>query len=309
MFLSCGDALYDVFQTDHPTASQVQLSAHIGGSPLNVALGLARLGNPVEYLTANSRDALGQKLQAFMHAEQIGTQHVVRTDRNTSLAMVSLNQDGHPSYAFYIEGSADVSLTAQDLPDSAPFAAISLGSYSTVVNPIADSLKALVQRAAPDTVIAYDPNVRPSIEPNRQVWWDTFNAIAPHADLIKLSDEDIEFLSPGASIADFARDALSLGAAWVIVTQGPNGAIAFGPQGQIEVPGRQVQVVDTVGAGDTFQAAMLDALNRQGALSKSGVAQADMQQVLQWAIAAAAVTCSRQGADLPSFDDVQEQFS
>lgn len=310
MFLSCGDALFDVFETQHGDAQQVSLSAHIGGSPLNVALGLARLGNPVEYLTANSTDALGQKLQAFMTSENIGTQHVVRTDKNTSLAMVSLNSDGHPSYAFYIEGSADVSLSLDDLPDPTPFEAISLGSYSTVVKPIADSLKALVHRAAANTVIAFDPNVRPSIEPNPDVWWETFNRIAPLSDIIKLSDEDIEFLSPGSSIERFVREALALGAEWVVVTRGPDGAIAHGQSGQvIQVPGRKVAVVDTVGAGDTFQAAMLDALKRNGWLKKSAIANADMRVVLEWAIAAAAVTCSRKGANLPSHTDVQETLA
>lgn len=212
VFLSCGDALFDVFQSDHPTASSVNLNGHIGGSPLNVALGLARLGNPVGFLTANSTDALGQKIQQFIQSNGIDTRFVARTHRNTSLAMVAVNDQGHPSYAFYIEGGADVSLTTEQLPSIDQFEVLSLGSYSTVVEPCASSLRTLVRRAADTKVIAYDPNVRPSIQPDPAVWWETFDAIAPLADLIKLSDEDIEFLSPGQSIEAFASAALAKGA-------------------------------------------------------------------------------------------------
>lgn len=306
MFLSCGDALYDVFQTQNPTPTQTQLTAQIGGSPLNVALGLARLGQPVAFLCANSTDAFGEKIQQFLVSEQIDTQHVVRTDKNTSLAMVSVNEQGHPSYAFYIEGSADVSLTPSDMPDPNQFSAISLGSYATVVQPVAGALQALVAQAGPDTLIAYDPNVRPSIQPDPQVWWDAFDVLAKRADLIKLSDEDVEFLSPGASLEDFAAKALSYGPKWFVITRGGEGARVFGSQGQrIDCPGHAIKVADTVGAGDTFQAAMLDALQRHGWLSPQTIAQADMAQVVDWAIRAAAVTCTRVGADLPRFNDVQ----
>lgn len=307
MFLSCGDALFDVFTQDSPSLTQTDLTARIGGSPLNVALGLARLGRDVGYLTANSTDALGQQIQAFMQAEGIDTRFVVRTDRNTSLAMVSLGHDGHPSYSFYIEGGADVSLQVSDLPDPDQFQAISLGSYSTVVDPAANSLQTLVQSCTPATLVAYDPNVRPSIQPDAQVWWQAFERIASRADLIKLSDEDIEFLAPGQSVEAFAERALAYGPKWVLVTRGGDGAVAFSADQQcVSVPGCSVQVQDTVGAGDTFQAAILDAIAEQQRLSPSTVAQVDMQRVLEWAITAAAITCSRRGADLPTRQDVTE---
>ena len=306
MFLACGDALFDVFQSPSDSLTSLELSAHIGGSPLNVALGLARLGNPVGYLTANSTDALGDKIQTFMQANGIDTRYVARCDRNTSLAMVSVNDAGHPSYAFYIEGGADVSLSRDQLPADSTFDAISIGSYSTVVEPCASSLGAFIARARESSFIAYDPNVRPSIQPDPAVWLDTFEQLGSHADLMKLSDEDIEFLAPGTDIETFARAALELGPVWVVVTRGADGAIAYSRERTVEVPGRKVAVIDTVGAGDTFQAAMLDALNRQGELSRAALADADMQGAVGWAIAAAAVTCSRRGADLPTRDAVLE---
>lgn len=310
MFLSCGDALFDVFTGATPSLTQMDLTARIGGSPLNVALGLARLGRPVGYLTANSTDVMGQQIQAFMQAEGIDTSNVVRTSRNTSLAMVSLGEQGHPSYSFYIEGGADVSLEVSDLPDPNQFQAISLGSYSTVVEPCASSLQTLVQRCSADTLVAYDPNVRPSIQPNAKVWWRTFEAIAARADVIKLSDEDIDFLAPGQSLDAFAERALSYGAKWVLMTRGGAGAVAYSSIGQtIEVPGRQVVVQDTVGAGDTFQAAMLDAIAEQDKLTPSAVRDVDMERVLNWAVTAAAITCSRRGADLPTRKDVEEALS
>lgn len=306
MFLSCGDALYDVFQTDNPSLTQTALTAQIGGSPLNVALGLARLGQPVGFLTANSTDAFGDKIQAFLQAENIDTSHVVRTDKNTSLAMVSLNEVGHPSYAFYIEGSADVSLTPSDMPDPNQFDAISLGSYTTVVQPVAGALQAMIAQAGDSTVVAYDPNVRPSIQPDPAVWWAAFDVLAARADIIKLSDEDVEFLSPGVSLDEFAAKALSYGPKWVVITQGGDGARAWGANGQqINQGGHKITVADTVGAGDTFQAGLLDALQRHGWLSRAAIGQADMAVVMEWAIKAAAVTCTRVGADLPSYDDVK----
>lgn len=308
MFLTCGDALYDVFTSSVPDLATRQLTARVGGSPLNVALGLARLGNDTGFLTANSTDPMGQQIQQFLTDNGVQTQFMASTARPTSLAMVATDVHGVPDYRFYLDGSADVSLAPAQLPQQTQWTAISLGSYSTVVEPCASTLQGFVAACAPHSVIAYDPNIRPSIEPRVSVWLETIKALGQHADLIKLSDEDAAFLAPDQSADEYARSLLGFGARWVLLTRGGDGVSIFSADGEVEhVPGRQVSVVDTVGAGDTFQAGLLHALNQQGSLSKVAIGQANMRQAAEFAIKAAAITCTRQGADLPTLAEVEAE--
>lgn len=299
MFLACGDALYDVFPGDSASSGQITLDANVGGSPLNVAIGMARLGLQTGYLTANSKDALGQKLAKHLAANGVSTDYLAPSDLNTSLAMIALNDQGHPSYSFYLEGCADVSLTKEQCPDPSLFKAISLGSYSTVVEPCASTLAWFADQAQAHALIAYDPNIRPSIQPDRSVWQATVEKLGSIAHVMKLSDEDIAFLAPGTSIADYARACLALGPQWVFITQGGEGSQVFGQNGEhFKVAAPKISVKDTVGAGDTFQAAMIYEIFAQGGPAK--LAELDAERVCRFASHAAALTCERVGADLPT---------
>lgn len=302
MIVVCGEALFDVFANGE-TATGLNLDARVGGSPFNVAVGLARLAQPVCLLTQISRGFLGERLMRALQAEGVDTRTVQRSDAPTTLSLVGLDAQGVPSYAFYGEGCADRLLTPDALAQlPAGVRAINFGSYATVTGATAATQRALVERAHADTLIAYDPNIRLNVEPELAVWQAQIEWMLPRTHLFKSSEEDLDLVYPGRRLASVAEEALARGAALVVVTRGGEGAMAWTAQAQVQTPPVKVEVIDTVGAGDTFQAAMLTWLAEQGALSAAALRALDAAQVrdlLGFATRAAAITCSRRGADLP----------
>jgi fructokinase len=301
----CGEALMDVFAAGE-TATGLMLDARVGGSPFNVAVALARMKQPVAFLSAVSTGFLGDRLMAALQAEGVNTSAVARTAAPTTLSLVGLDAQGVPAYSFYGHGAADRQLHVADLAALTPLAqqvqAMHVGSYATVVEPMASTLRALVEREHQRCLIAYDPNLRLNVDPNLDAWRNTVAWTLSRTHLLKISDEDLGLLQPGVAPADFAAHALSRGVTWVIVTQGGDGAQAWCAHGHVQVPSPHVGVIDTVGAGDTFQAALLTWLSEHQALSASAMAALDLaalEQALRFAAAAAAITCSRRGADMP----------
>lgn len=311
MFLSCGDCLFDVFArpAEESDVSTVSLTGRVGGSPLNVALGLARLGHSAGFLTKLSGDLFGLRIRAFMEREGIDTRFLIPTTRNTTLAMVSLAGDGSARYDFYIEGTADRSVEISDLP-ALPEAvtAIHVGSYSTVVEPTASALRTLLARESGKRFISYDPNIRASIEPDLDLWRSRVRELASLASLVKASEEDLDLLFPGRPVEDVLAEWVSLGAPLAVATRGGDGAIALSRSGaRTSVSGLVVPVADTVGAGDTFQAALLAKLHEDDRLSNAALDALDgddLSALLAFAVKAAAVTCTRRGADLPRRADL-----
>jgi fructokinase len=302
MFLVCGEALYDVFAADEEADGALRLSARAGGSPFNVAIGLARLGHAAALLTGVSRDQLGERLVRHLAREGVETRYLVRSGRRTTLSLVGLDATGAPSYTFYGVGSADCSLTEADMPRLGDdVVGLHFGSYSIAVAPTADAFAALARREA-GRLISLDPNVRLSVEPDVAVWHARIGALLPLAGLVKVSMEDLSALAPGAAAADVARAWRDRGPSLVVVTDGARGAAAWSAAGHVSVPGSAIDVVDTVGAGDAFQAALLAGIldhgvgTRQALSTLSGNAIGDL---LAAAGRAAALTCTRRGADLP----------
>jgi len=310
MFLSCGDALFDLFAEPDADVAKIALSGRVGGSPLNVALGLARLGHPAGFFTKVSSDLFGTRIRGFMARENIDQRFLIPTDRNTTLAMVSLGADGSPAYIFYIDGTADRSIEPAEVPATFPddLEAIHLASYSTVTEPTASALAHLVRQESARRFISYDPNVRASIEPDLDIWRQKVAELMPFAALVKASEEDLDLLYPGRSLDAVIDDWVAAGAEMAVVTRGERGAIATTSSGvKASVGGRQIVVADTVGAGDTFQAALLAGLKERGQLSRAALKTADqsgIEDLLRFAVDAAAVTCSRRGADLPRRADL-----
>jgi fructokinase len=302
MVLVCGEALMDVFSAGE-TPAGLALDARVDGSPFNVAVGLARLGRPVGFFAAISRGFVGERLMRALAAEGVDTRTVVRTDAPSTLGLVGLDEKGVPSYAFYGEGSADRQLglaALAALPSG--WDAIHLGSFATVVAPIAATLRALVERERARALIAYDPNVRLNVEPALEPWRGMLGWMQSRAHLLKISDEDLQLLTPGRAPEAFAADCLARGVKLVVVTRGAEGALGWTARAQAEVPPVPVQVIDTVGAGDTFQAALLTWLAEHDRLSPAGLDGLDataLRELLGFAARAAAITCSRRGADMP----------
>lgn len=302
MFVVCGEALMDVFAAGD-TATGMALDARVGGSPFNAAVGLARLAQPVAFFSAVSRDFLGARLMRALAAEGVNTSAVQRSDAPTTLGLVGLDADRVPSYSFYGEGCADRQLSPDAL-EALPQAvsAIHLGSYAAVVEPTASTLRALVEREHARTLVAYDPNIRLNVEPNLARWRNMLEWMLPRTQLLKISEEDLQLMLPGTSCDAFAANALHHGVKLLVVTRGAEGSVAWTPQAHAIVPSVEVEVIDTVGAGDTFQAALLTWLAEHGSLSASALKSlsgAQLESALGFAARAAAITCSRRGADMP----------
>ncbi|TCP02544.1 fructokinase [Rubrivivax gelatinosus] len=291
----------DVFAAGE-TASGLQLDARCGGSPFNVAIGLARLGQPVAYLGGLSADAAGRRLRAALAGEGVDTRLAPELDAPTTLVMVDVGADARPCYRFLGAGAADRLLppsAAAALP--ADVRALQLGSYALVVAPVASVLRALVEREHRRLVVAYDPNVRAGVEPDVARWREALQWMAPRCRLLKASDEDLAWLYPGVDPADIARGWLAAGVELAVVTRAARGASAWTAVAESHRGAPAVELVDTVGAGDTVQAALLSWLAERGRLAPGGLrlGREDLAAALGFALQAAACTCARRGADLP----------
>lgn len=309
MIIVCGEALFDVFP-DGDNARGYALSASVGGSPFNLAIGLARLGAPSLFFGGLSADLFGRKLAATLAGEGVDIRSAPRPAASTALVMVDLDPDGVPDYTLYGAATADRAVVADDLaalPSGA--AAVHVGSYCMIVEPVASTLRALVMRQRGRSLIAFDPNVRLTIEPDRQRWIDAIAWMLPVTDLLKISDEDLAQLYPDLTPQAFMELALRSGVALVVVTRGGEGVLAAtAALAPLALPALAVDVVDTVGAGDTFQAALLSYLARHAMLTRAALEALDrpaLRAALGFAARAAAITCSRRGADLPRLEEVQ----
>ena len=314
MYLCCGDSLFDLFVDDGTPAgatARISLAGGIGGSPLNVASGLRRLGHASGYYTGLSTDLFGQRQRDWFAREGIDVSLSTSTDRNTTLAVVELDEGGAARYVFYKDGTADTGLAIADLPDALPpeVRVLHFGSYSTAAQPTGRTFEAFATREAGSRIISYDPNLRLSVEPDIERWRALFGTFADAASFVKASDEDIEGLFGANGEERFVADCLARGVQLVCITRGPNGASAFSGDGDAaHSAGVPIQVVDTVGAGDTFQATALHWLGAHGHVGEGPglTGRVDLQGMLSLALKAASITCRRQGANLPTLAELDD---
>jgi fructokinase len=301
MILVTGEALFDLFvSADH--GNGFTFDARPGGSSFNVAIGLARLGQPTAFLGGISADFLGQRLEHLLAEEGIVRHFIQHPPRPTTLSVIGLGPGGVPAYAFYGNG-ADQVVTLEKVPAlAAEIRAIHLSSFSTVIEPVGGTLEALVAREAGERLIAYDPNIRPTIVTEMEIWRQKFARLLPFTHLLKISLEDFHLLFPGAEPAALARSWIAQGPKLVVVTRGAEGASGWTASAEVDVPASPTILVDTVGAGDTYQAALLAGLAETGRLDAralAGLSAANLIELLAFAGKAAALTCSRRGADMP----------
>jgi fructokinase len=305
MILVCGEALFDLFGSEQ--GNGYNFSAQPGGSPFNVAIGLARLNLRAGLCTGISTDFLGTKLMRVLAAEGVDTRQVVRSSAPTTTAFVSLSETGVPEYVFRGETAADRSMDASTLPGVAEATALHFGSYSLVAGSTADLFATLMCDSKNTHFISVDPNVRPTVEPDMARWRARVEHAASCANMLKLSDEDAALLYPGQAIDDLAATLLAHGPALVVITRGERGASAYTATERLDVDGIGTDVIDTVGAGDSFQAALLAGLELRGLLTRDGLENLGREVILslmQNAIVASAITCSRAGANLPCASEI-----
>jgi len=310
MILVCGEALVDLFVDENPDFG-LTAQVTLGGSPMNVAIGLARLEEKVAFCGGISSDRFGLALRRRLQSERVGLDFVVNSDCLTTISVITTDSSGQPSYSFHGEGKADREVGFDMLPNSLPaeVRALAFGSYTLAVAPVADAYLALARREAGRRVISVDPNLRPTVTPNLDDWKKRFGAFLSVADIVKASEEDIAVAyGEDAKIDEVVSGWFASGPSIVLVTHGGNGATSYLKGGEkLSVPGKRINVVDTVGAGDTFHAAILSYLSRSDKLSKERIADLTASQLAlatDFAVTAAAITCSRKGADLPTKAEV-----
>ena len=301
MILCCGECLID-FVPRETREGALAYQPMNGGSIYNTAIALGRLGLKPGFFGGLSTDFFGDQLREGFAASGVDCRLSLTSDRYTVLAFVKLS-DGQARYNFIDEGSASRSITVRDLPRlGSRIDAIHVGSIAMAPEPCGSAYEALAALESPNRVVSYDPNVRPSLVKDRVGFIARANRVAAHADLIKLSDEDLRWFDPNIEAEEFAQAWLRLGAKVVTITRGPEGAVAFTAAHRVEIPGVAVKVADTIGAGDTFTAGILAYLGGKKLLTKPAIAQLsaeDLRGALSYAARAAAVTVSRPGADPP----------
>ncbi len=301
MILCCGEALIDMLPRESH-AGEPAFAPYPGGAVFNTAIALGRLGAQAGFLGGLSRDLFGRMLDDALRAAHVDPSLSPRSDRPTTLAFVTLT-GGQALYAFYDENTALRMLTAEDLPAlPGKVQALFFGGISLAGDPCDAAYAALMEREAPARVTMIDPNVRPGFIRDEAAYRARVGVMMAQADIVKLSDEDMAWFHGPGPVEDHAAALLDAGARVVIVTEGARGARAFAHGIAVSVPAGRTTVVDTVGAGDTFNAGVLAALADAGALQKSALAQIDratLEDALRLGAAAAAVTVSRAGANPP----------
>ena len=302
MILSCGEALIDMLPRTS-TEGEPAFAPYAGGAVFNTAIALGRLGAPSAFFSGISNDMLGQILTDTLEASKVDTAHCARSDRPTTVAFVKL-VNGQATYAFYDENTAGRLLSQDQLPTlPASISTLFFGGISLVNDPAASTYEALQAREAPTRVTMIDPNIRPGFIAGKETEYRArIDRMIARADIVKLSDEDLHWLTGTGDVSTLARQVLEKGPKLVFITEGAAGARAITATQNRFVAATKVTVADTVGAGDTFNAGALTALHEAGALTKSGIgtlSDATLDAALTLGTRAAAVTVSRPGANPP----------
>lgn len=302
MILSCGEALIDMLPRT-TTLGEPAFSPYAGGAVFNTAIALGRLGAPSAFFSGISTDMLGEILTETLEASKVDTRHCARSGRPTTVAFVKL-VDGQATYAFYDENTAGRMLSLDQLPVlPADVGALFFGGISLVNDPAASTYEALQAREAASRVTMIDPNIRPGFIAGKEAEYRArIDRMIARADIVKLSDEDLHWLQGPGDVVALARGIVAKGPKVVFITEGAQGARAITATAERFVPSQKVTVVDTVGAGDTFNAGVLCALHEAAVLTKAGVAalsDAVLDAALTLGAASAAVTVSRAGANPP----------
>jgi fructokinase len=289
----CGEVLIDLI----PGADGVRIP-HVGGGPANTAKALARLGHDVQFIDGISTDEYGVAARKELLDDEVKLDLALTSDKPTCLAIVSLDVNGGASYEFKIDGTATFDFDLKWLPDPSRYKpqVLHIGTLVTVIQPGADVLYDWAMQVAEFAPIVFDPNIRPSVMGDHDLYEAAVEKWAALSSVIKVSDDDMAWLYPGQKYEDVAQRWLNYGAALVVVTRGSNGIVGFTADGSVEVDGAKITVADTVGAGDTVGAIIVEAMIEKGILAITGDV---LKAVLHRAAVAAGITCSRKGAQPP----------
>jgi fructokinase len=292
--LVIGEALIDIVEREGQVTGE-----HVGGSPLNVAVGLARLGRGVDFLTHIGDDQRGRQIADYAKASGVQLVSGSTSAEHTPTALATLDANGSAQYVF------DIDWQLTGTPEVAPPLIAHTGSIATVLEPGCRATAALIDTYRPSATVTFDPNVRPALIEDDDIARGRIDRWIERCDVVKASDEDMRWIDPNRSPEQIAKTWLALGPSIVAVTMGAAGAFAMCAAGTVRVSALKVNVVDTVGAGDAFMTGLIDALWSLGLLGAerrpdlARITVAALTGVLQTAALSSALTVSRAGADLP----------
>ena len=307
MIICCGEALMDLIQVRSEAGDPCYVPL-VGGAVFNTAISLGRLGVDVAMVSGISTDRFGRQLASALDASGVNNRYLIRSGRPTTLAFVHL-RDGQASYTFYDENTAGRRIEVMDLPalDQA-VTTLFFGGISLISEPVADTCLALAERTAGNRVIMLDPNIRADFIVDEARYRARLGRMLAVADMVKVSDDDLDWLVPGDNELEQVKKLRGDTDALVIVTKGSAGVTAYLKDGESLHQGAvRVEVVDTVGAGDTFNGGLLARLDQLSLLSKQEIHKAhasQIQQALAYGARVAALTISRQGANPPWVDEL-----
>ncbi len=303
MIVVGGEALVDLVE-EHGRRSPMA-----GGGPFNTAIALGRLGVPVAFLGTLSHDEYGGLLARLLAEDGIDMSLVRWSDAPTPLAEVHRHDGGENTYTFHLTGTSFTDLPVEAVPAlPEQVSAIHVGTLGLAIDPPAAAYEALLDRETGRRTIVLDPNVRPAVFGDQIAYRTRFERLARLADVVKLSADDAAWIYPELERADILERVLGLGPRLIAMTMGTLGAVAVSRKGKADVPGVPVTVVDTVGAGDSFGAALLAALVERDALEPGASRPLDdslLEEVIAYAVTASAITCTRRGAVPPSRAEIE----
>ena len=315
MILCIGEAVIDMFQKNVPGLGEVFLPLP-GGCSYNTSIAISRLGSPAAFLGRLSKNFFGEIQTRRLRENKVRDDLLIRCNQNPILAFIKTEEGREPQYAFYDEGTADRLLSIEELPPlPADAECVVFGSVSMCMEPIATTIETFINKAAEKTVIAFDPNIRPMMIKDRAAYLKRFEKWAGVSTIVKISAEDYEYIDSGKSPREALRNILEMGSRLAIITLGPDGAAAMlrrddGSVIETDSPAFDAgTVADTVGAGDTFLGAFLVWLQQREKLSHNAIAslsEKDLHDALTFANKAAAIVCTRCGAEPPTLEEVEK---
>ncbi len=313
MIVHTGEALIDFIPTEDTSGNGAYIPVP-GGSPCNTAVATARLDVPNAFFGRISTDFFGDQLVAHLRENGVGDGYIIRDNRLSTLAFVKRSQSGEARYAFFAENAADRAVTVADLPElPEDVLAVQFGSISLIPDPVGASILTLVQRESRRRVISFDPNIRESLILDEAAYRARIEACLKASSIVKISDEDLQWIvgsnGPAENPDAAVRQILEKGPFLIIVTEGAQGATAYTREQRVFVAARKVTVADTVGAGDSFHGGVLAWLYHNGQLTieaVKGLKEDQLRNMLEFAGAVSAGTCSRPGNDPPRLKELTD---
>ena len=304
VILVAGEALIDLV----PSSETAEvLAAHPGGGPFNAARTIGRLEQPVAYLGRLSRDRFGQRMETLLAEDGVRLDAVVQTDDPTTLALADVDEQGVARYRFYTDGTAAAGLTPEAALAARPdeVRIVHAGTLGLVVEPSAGAVEALIAKLAGHAMVFIDPNIRPDIIPDPGSYRARLRRVLSHSHVVKVSEEDLDWLAPGRRSVDAVRDLLADGPAVGLLTRGPSGALVITRTAEVAVPSPRTKVVDTIGAGDAFGGGFVAWWHARG-LGREELGHIDSAvAATEFACLVAARTCARPGASPPRLAELE----